>query len=269
MFKIDGANTVNALPARTAPGVAPGWFEQNPGAGAGTVLTGEWLNMVQAELLAVLTAAGVVPDKAVDTQIAAAIQALAGFRNVLDLSAAGLTNWVVPAGIVRVYARLWGPGGGCDLGTGSPSFIGSAGAGGGGYAAKLCVVVPGTTIPLTVGAKGVAGSPGTNGGTTSFGAVFSATGGARGIYNDGGAGGIPGNGVGGDINITGGRGGRCQNLPSHVVGGVGGGSPTGGAGGGLGVNGVWPGGGGGGSGAGDGQSHLAGDGADGRILLTW
>jgi hypothetical protein len=267
MHRIDGANTLPALPAPLAPG-APGYFENAPGAGPGTVVSGDWLNAVQEEIIAVITAGGGVLDKANRAQLVAAIQTLVGFRNVLTLSAAGLTNWVVPAGITRVFAQLWGPGGGCDLGAGSPTFIGSDGGGGGGYSAKLCTVVPGATIPLTVGAKGVAGSPGTSGGTTSFGSVFSATGGGRGVYN-GAVGGNPGNGVGGDINVAGGRGGRVQNLPSHVIGATGGGSPRGGAGGGLGVSGTWPGGGGGGSGGGDGQSHLAGDGAEGGIILTW
>lgn len=76
MFLIDGLNTIPAKPARTALGAAPGWFEQNPGAGAGTVLTGEWLNMLQAEIKAVLDAAGIALDKANDGQVLAAIQSL-------------------------------------------------------------------------------------------------------------------------------------------------------------------------------------------------
>ncbi len=77
MFKIDGPNTVNGMPARTALGAFPGWFNQTPGAGAGTVVTGEFLNMWQAEFLAVLGAAGIAPDKAADNQILLAIQAIA------------------------------------------------------------------------------------------------------------------------------------------------------------------------------------------------
>ena len=83
MFKIDGLNTVNAMPARTALGASPGWFAQAAGAGAGTVVTGEYLNMWQAEFLSVLAAAGIAPNKAADNQILLAIQAIA----------AGLSGW--------------------------------------------------------------------------------------------------------------------------------------------------------------------------------
>jgi hypothetical protein len=265
MHRIDGAGVVGALPAPLAVGV-PGYFNNAPGAGAGTVVDGDWLNAVQEELLAVILATGVAADKANRAQLLAALRVFSA-KNFLMFKDAGTTNWVVPAGITKVFAQLWGAGGGADAGVGPPSHIGSGGGSAGGYAAKLCTVVPAATIALTVGAKGVKGSPATNGGTTSFGVVFSATGGQRGAYN--GAGGAPGSGVGGDINVSGAQGGQVQNLPSHVLGATGGGSPFGGAGGALGMNGGWPGGGGGGSGGGDGQAHLSGDGADGGILLMW
>jgi microcystin-dependent protein len=75
MFKIDGPGIVPAKPARTALGVV-GWFNQTPGASPGTVVTAEWLNMIQGEFLSVLNAAGIVPDKSDDAQLLAAIQAL-------------------------------------------------------------------------------------------------------------------------------------------------------------------------------------------------
>lgn len=265
MHRIDGAGIVGALPAPLAVGT-PGYFANNPGAGPGTVVDGDWLNAVQEELLNAILATGVDPDKTDRTQLLTALRFFSA-KNFLILNTAGLTNWVVPDAVTKTFAQLWGGGGGADSGLGPPSHIGSGGGSGGGYAAKLCTVIPGATIALTVGAKGVKGSPATNGGTTSFGAVFSATGGQRGVYNA--AGGTPGTGVGGDINISGAQGGQVQNLPSHVYGGTGGGAPFGGAGGAIAMNGGWPGGGGGGSGGGDGQAHLSGDGADGGILLMW
>lgn len=78
MYKIDGPNTVPAMPARAALGAFPGWFNQTPGAGAGTVVTGEFLNMLQAEALSILAAAAIAPDKAADNQLLLAIQAIAG-----------------------------------------------------------------------------------------------------------------------------------------------------------------------------------------------
>jgi len=70
----------------------------------------------------------------------------------------------------------------------------------------------GASQTITIGAGGTAGTPtsdGGNGGTTSFGAIFSATGGLggaivpRALTRLDTAAGRPGNGVGGDINIYG------------------------------------------------------------------
>lgn len=61
------------------PGATPenAFTEGNPLAGvAPTQLTADWANMVQGEFLAVLTAAGIEPDKLDNTQLAAAIQNL-------------------------------------------------------------------------------------------------------------------------------------------------------------------------------------------------
>lgn len=77
MYKIDGPNTVNAMPARGALGAFPGWFNQVAGAGTGTTVTGEFMNMLQAEVLSVLGAASIAPDKAADNQLLLAIQAIA------------------------------------------------------------------------------------------------------------------------------------------------------------------------------------------------
>lgn len=75
MFRIDGPNTVPTKPAYGAAGTQ-GWFK-NYGVGGtldgpGTIVTPDFLNMLQAELLAIVTAAGLTPDKANDAQILAA-----------------------------------------------------------------------------------------------------------------------------------------------------------------------------------------------------
>lgn len=94
-------------------------------------------------------------------------------------------NFIVPATSIRV--RLWGAGA-------------NSGGGGGGFAMK---VLSGLTIGQSV--KATVGVGAATGGTTSFGAYLSATGGKQinGVAGDGVAG-VGGVGVGGDVNTTGG-----------------------------------------------------------------
>lgn len=95
----------------------------------------------------------------------------------------------------RMLVMLWGAGGGATSQTGGTG----AGGSGGGFAMKI---VPAQSATVTIGAGGAGNTAGSNsvgGGTTSFGSVFSATGGQA-----AGAGpGAPGLGVGGDVNLAG------------------------------------------------------------------
>lgn len=77
MFAIDDPTAVSTRPATGVAGTA-GWFsEGSPGGGQpATLLRADWLNGVQAELLSVLGAGGVAPDKAKSDQLLAAIRAL-------------------------------------------------------------------------------------------------------------------------------------------------------------------------------------------------
>ena len=78
-----------------------------------------------------------------------------------------------------------------------------SGGGAGGAAIKRISLAGVTSVPVTVGAGGVAagsGLPGGSGGASSFGAYCSATGGEGAIGAGAGSGGV---GVGGDINIEG------------------------------------------------------------------
>lgn len=88
------------------------------------------------------------------------------------------------------------------IGAGGPGrlSINCGGGGGGGYADKVAWL-DGTPITVTVGA----GSTTTDGGTSSVGSIVSATGGKMSV---GFAGGLGGEGFGGDRNITGGKGGE-------------------------------------------------------------
>jgi hypothetical protein len=136
--------------------------------------------------------------------------------------------WTKPTGLKYAVVEVQGGGGGgagCDTDHTGDLVASSGGAGG--YAKKLIVSSSlGTTETITVGAGGLNGassaSPtsGLIGGTTSFGAICSAAGGAGGIKPDAGddsevlvsEGGVA---TGGDINITGGASFGTQGRLSH------------------------------------------------------
>lgn len=115
----------------------------------------------------------------------------------------GTRSWTVPEGVSKIRAFVVGAGGGGQ--SGSNSYFGGAG----GYAEKLIDVTPGQLINYTVGAG--ASGPGITGGTSSFDAAISASGGT-GATGD--VSGVGGSGTGGDINTSGGFGGR----PGHAFG---------------------------------------------------
>lgn len=102
---------------------------------------------------------------------------------VLTWTSPGTVNWTVPAGVTRIGARVWGGGGG----GGSSDVTGNAGAGGNGgsYSEGAYSVATGQVLAITVGAGGagyvsVAGQDGSPGGTSSVGALLTATGGGPG-----------------------------------------------------------------------------------------
>lgn len=124
MFQIDTADATGTPPAKPAVGT-PGWFRaKNPAQGySGTTLTAWWLNMVQAELMAVLTAANIAPSKSDDGQLAAAIQAIAlatggGRECVLaDQKASGTPGGTFTAGAWtdRVIGEISDPWAACTV----------------------------------------------------------------------------------------------------------------------------------------------------------
>ena len=103
--------------------------------------------------------------------------------------ASRVVSWIVPPGITRVRARVWGGGGGATT---------ADSGGGGGFAMKTVTVAPGDSITVTIGMGGPT-STGGQGSTSSFGGYVSATGGR----NLAGTGGIAGAGSSGDINMNG------------------------------------------------------------------
>jgi hypothetical protein len=78
MYKIDSAGAVAGFPAPAALGAVVGWFQPTAGGGTGTIVSADWLNAVQAELIAIPAAAGIALDKTNQGQILAALKVLFG-----------------------------------------------------------------------------------------------------------------------------------------------------------------------------------------------
>jgi hypothetical protein len=71
----------------------------------------------------------------------------------------GSGNWLVPAGVTKIYIEAWGGGGGGNW---------YAGGGGGAYICGIVTVTPGTNLGYSVGAGGSgSGNTGGNGGTST------------------------------------------------------------------------------------------------------
>ena len=209
-------------------------------------------------------------------RVAQAINALAGggggFSNMEVFTSNG--TFTVPAGITKVKVTVIGGGGGGT--TGSSNRAGGGGAGGGSAIEIISGLTPADTVTITVGAGGAGALNASSGGTSSFGAYCSATGGAGSTGTNilvGTSGGV---GSGGQLNIKGGAGNRAgaaagtssiYALPgsggNSILGG--GGSPTGGNGE---NGGNYGGGGAGGNQTGLG-STLGGNGANGVVIVEY
>lgn len=104
MFQIDNSTAVPAMPAASLEG-SPGWFSDgNPSEGMpATILPAEWLNMIQAELLAILLAAGVEPQKDTLNQLLGALRSEGVFQTapVGDMSTKAATTKFVKNAVGR------------------------------------------------------------------------------------------------------------------------------------------------------------------------
>lgn len=221
-------------------------------------------------LKAVLIAGGVTPAFDDTNGLITALRAM--FNSRIGVYTTGAT-FVVPNGVTRVKARVWGGGGGGGAATGAVAA--ASGGGPGGYAEGIFNVTPAASIVITVGVGGAGGigGPGVAGGTSSFGALASATGGSGAAGQATGAGGAPGNpgiGTGGTLNLAGGGGGVGIVAGSTYLGGLGGavfGTSIAGLNqGGQGTAGTFPAGGGNGA---AGAVSNGGRGADGLVILEY
>jgi hypothetical protein len=233
MQRIHDATAATTLPAPPTLTGPVGYFTGGvPGVVTPTIVRDWWLNMLQEELLALLTAAGITPDTTGTnfTQVLAAIRGGAIPHGALVFFATG--SFTVPTGVTRLRVRVLGGGGGGGGSSVAPQSAGGGGAGG--MFEGWFVVSSGAVYSVTIGANGLgaalANTAGANGGTTSFGALCSATGGFG-----GGAAGNQG-GVGGSGSGSGLSGAGMPGLPgsmgmaSAVLGGTGGSSSFGGGG---------------------------------------
>ncbi len=124
------------------------------------------------------------------------------------------------SGAKFAWVQIVGGGGGGGGATSSQNFNAAGGGGGaGGYAAKWVDLSSISSVVVTIGAGGngasASGTNGSSGGITSFGSIFSASGGSLGNSAVGtgnnmstivGAGSQGGTGTGGDLNCSGGSG---------------------------------------------------------------
>jgi hypothetical protein len=152
-------------------------------------------------------------------------QSFFGTNNVQVFMSTG--TYVVPAGVSQIRVRVHGAGGsGGGVAGGGRNRVASGG-GGGGMSIKTLNVTAGTSYAVTVGAGGAAvtlsaANAGNAGGTSSFGAVCSATGGSGGAATTGNAvnsaaGATGGTGSGGDLNYTGGGSGIASTTTTNAT----------------------------------------------------
>jgi hypothetical protein len=251
---------------------APGPSGSQPTASVDQGWVGLWVVAVSNGATAI-TAANITPYPTAPFITYKLPQLTPGTHNIQAFGPTTQGNWLVPAGVTSVKVRIWGGGG-----AGGAGFTAAGGGGaGGGYSEGYYSVTPGEVIAVSVG-NGGAGA-GSNGGTSSFGALASASGGVA-----GGNGGSSGNGAGGSqggtgagsgFTVSGSAGGPAFSSGADWLSGVGG-SAFGGAGavsvvgpgGSADVNGnsgISPGAGGsGGLGAG-----VGGVGGPGLVLVEW
>jgi len=150
-----------------------------------------------------------------------------GFSNMTVFTSPG--TFTAPASTNRVKITIVGGGGGSSGAFTQPSPLGPQSVagfygGGGGYAELNTAVTAGSPYAITVGAGGTAGAAegnGGDGGTSSFGALVSATGGTAGKSVAPRNAGTGGSSTGGQVSIPGIPGGNFTNAGGSQMGWVG------------------------------------------------
>ena len=232
MQRIQDPDALVARPAIPTLTGSVGFFTNgNPQTAVPATPVPDWfLNMLQEESCALLTAAGLPLDgsatvlQAVEILIAKAPR----FTNEQGFNASG--TFTMPAGTYFIRVRLYAGGGGGGYG----NSAGGGGGGGGGYAEGIFAVTPGETLTITVGSGGAGGVNGTGAATGGATAILtggttlcSATGGGgagQGTSGGLGVGGTPGSGSSGALDAFGSVGGAGSANSAVIIGGQGGGT---------------------------------------------
>lgn len=105
MYAVDNPSAVDAMPA-VAPvmSTAPKWFTEGASNQKPTYPGPDWFNIVQAELLNLLSAAKITPDKSDNTQLSQAI------TEIIKTSVTAATNSLMPAvGSVQLFIKNVNP----------------------------------------------------------------------------------------------------------------------------------------------------------------
>ncbi|ACC71047.1 conserved hypothetical protein [Paraburkholderia phymatum STM815] len=190
MDRLIASNTVAVGSGDTAPATGtPGQATSgNPATNTpATVFPAYAWNAIQEEMIAILAAAGITPDRNNNAQIVAAIKALCGPGRLLNggptVYTAGAT-WNRNPATTFLIVEIQAPGGGSAgaPATGASQYAGSPGASSGSYAKVLLTAAQaGASQTITAGAPGAAGPTGSGaggtGGTASFGSIITCPGG--------------------------------------------------------------------------------------------
>ncbi|EFG83723.1 hypothetical protein [Novacetimonas hansenii] len=296
MYRLANGTQVATLPAPAADSGTPGYATWGVVGGQDpSIIDPDMFNIHQEELISIVTAGGITPDKTNNAQVLAALRVLFAPLSALTLASSPLspvsasTTVVVPAGVTRVYLEGTGSGGGgagCAATTTSETYSGSGGSGGC-HMRGVYAVTAGDSLAFTIGSGGPGNlGPGSGyaGGDTSC--VNGA--GKRLQYLPGGNPGVKnsnlstagGNGTTGVSDVTGtflsaiGNDGSDGQAGTAMLTGNGGAGPYGGAGR-AGLHGGFSGGGAGAGGGGaydsglTGANYAGGNGAGGAFLFKW
>jgi hypothetical protein len=290
MIKIDGVATV--VNENDDFGLSlPYWMSESHTLAAGSsvasisvlefTVSGSALEFSQVKMVTSTSGETVPSGKVWKIESIAKQNNSSSYKNV-TFSSGGTYTWTVPGCAEEICIDMWGAGGaGGGSAAVSGSFTGSGG-GGGGYGTQCFAVTPSTTYTIVVGTGG-AGTT-VNGGT---GGTSSVTGTGISMTVTGGNGGTQGTtsgsgavGTGGTSTATSssqgasGKAGCVNVLSIHC--GAGGAGANGGAGAAgvtsgpntTGLSGVAPGGGGSGGSYGS-LATIGGNGADGKVIISW
>ncbi|MFZ3120071.1 MAG: hypothetical protein WA159_17355, partial [Variovorax sp.] len=175
MFAIDDPTAATVMPTPEAAGTAGFWTEGNPTLGVeATRVRASFLNGIQAELLAILTAAGITPSKTTYDQLLQAMNLLYKAGRVLNVRAVTSSGtYTQTAGTLNVWGRQVG-GGGAGGGSAATAAGQLSVGSGGNSGAYMEFFVPVATLAgqtMTIGAGGTAsaGAAGGSGSATTFG----------------------------------------------------------------------------------------------------